>query len=179
MFIIKDWAGNHLFKENTFETFEDGWDFLSQYFEENGMDFEEWAQEYFVIELEFETVGYNDEQYKKYLEEINDLISQDPELNTPEGERLSLLSMAIKDYEGKHFFFNKPSTIEAIRFRMEEQGLIQNDLIPYIGSKSTISEVLSGKRNLTLRMIRALNENLGIPLEVLIQAPKNDINELR
>lgn len=121
----------------------------------------------------------NDEQYKKYLEEINNLIAQDPDLNAPEGERLSLLAMAVKEYEGKHFFFNKPSPIEAIRFRMEEQGLIQNDLIPYIGSKSKVSEILSGKRSLTVPMIRALNKNLGIPLDILIQDTKNETNELR
>lgn len=122
---------------------------------------------------------HNDDQYKKYLEELNNLVAQDPDLNTSDGERLSLLAMAVKEYEGNHFFFNKPSPIEAIRFRMEEQNLIQNDLIPYIGSKSKVSEVLSGKRNLTLPMIRALNENLGIPLDVLIQDSKNETSELR
>jgi HTH-type transcriptional regulator/antitoxin HigA len=121
---------------------------------------------------------HNDEQYKKYLEEINNLIAQDPDLNTPEGERLSLLAMAVKEYEGKHFFFNKPSPIEAIRFRMEEQGLIQNDLIPYIGSKSKVSEILSGKRSLTIPMIRALNQHLGIPLDALIQEAKNEAYSL-
>ena len=121
---------------------------------------------------------HNDEQYKKYLEEINNLIAQDPDLNTPEGERLSLLAMAVKEYEGKHFFFNKPSPIEAIRFRMEEQGLIQNDLIPYIGSKSKVSEILSGKRSLTIPMIRALNHHLGIPLDALIQEAKNEAYSL-
>jgi len=115
------------------------------------------------------------EQYKKYLEEFNNLIRQDPDINTPEGKRLSLVAMAIKEYEGNHFFFYKPSPIEAIRFRMEEQDLIQNDLIPYIGSKSKVSEILSGKRRLTIPMIRALNQYLGIPLDVLIQEPKMEI----
>ncbi len=120
----------------------------------------------------------NDEQYKKYLEEINNLIAQDPELNTLEGERLSLLAIVVKEYEDNHFFFNKPSPIEAIRFRMEEQGLIQNDLIPYIGSKSRVSEILSGKRKLTRAMIRSLNQNLGIPLDVLMQDSNTDNNDI-
>jgi HTH-type transcriptional regulator/antitoxin HigA len=120
---------------------------------------------------------HNNEQYEKYLNEINDLIAEDPDFDTPAGERLSLLAMAVKEYEDKHFFFTKPSPIEAIRFRMEEQDLIQNDLIPYIGSKSKVSEILSGKRNLTLSMIRALNKNLGIPLDVLIQ--KNEPIQLK
>lgn len=120
---------------------------------------------------------FNEDQYKKYLEEINNLVAQDPDLNTSEGERLSLLAMAVKEYEGKHFFFNTPSPIEAIRFRMEEQGLIQNDLIPYIGSKSKVSEILSGKRNLTIPMIQALNKYLGIPLDVLIKSSQNEYSE--
>lgn len=117
---------------------------------------------------------YNDDQYKKYLQEIDHLMEQDPDIDTPEGERLSLLALAIKEYEEKQVFFEKPTPIEAIRFRMEEQNLIQNDLVPYIGSKSKVSEILSGKRNLTIPMIRALNSHLGIPLDVLIQESKKE-----
>jgi len=116
----------------------------------------------------------NEEQYSKYLKELNDLIDKDPDLATPEGERASLLALAIKEYEAKHFFFNKPNPVEAIRFRMEEQNLMQKDLIPYIGSKSKVSEVLSGKSNLTVSMIRKLNQHLGIPVDILIQEPKNE-----
>ena len=65
-----------------------------------------------------------------------------------------------------------PEPIEAIKFMMEQQGLKQRDLIPYIGSRSLVSEILSGKRNLTLEMIWALNEHLGIPINVLSQKPK-------
>lgn len=120
---------------------------------------------------------YNDDQYKKYLQEIDCLMEQDPDIDTPEGERLSLLALAMKEYEEKHVFFEKPTPIEAIRFRMEEQNLIQNDLVPYIGSKSKVSEILAGKRNLTIPMIRALNTHLGIPLDILIQEPKKESNE--
>lgn len=118
------------------------------------------------------TLINNADQYKKYLAEISNLIAQDPDPNTLEGERLSLLALAVKNYESNHFFFDKPSAIESIRFRMEEQSLIQKDLIPFIGSKSKVSEILSGKRNLTVDMIEALHEHLKIPLNVLIQNHK-------
>lgn len=111
-------------------------------------------------------------QYKRYLNEVEELISVDPLTTSPEGERLSLLSLAIQDFEKNKFFFKKPTPVEAIRFRMDEQGLKQSDLMPYIGSKSKVSEILSGKRNLTIPMIRALNKHLGIPLNVLIQEPE-------
>jgi len=115
------------------------------------------------------TLIKTDAQYKKYLGEVEKLIGDDPLADSPEGERLSLLSLAIQDYEANRYLFRKPSPVEAIRFRMDEQGLKQNDLIPFIGSKSKVSEILAGKRKLTLPMIRALNKHLGIPLSVLVQ----------
>ena len=118
------------------------------------------------------TLIKTEDQYKSYLEEVEKLIVTDPTTDSPEGERLSLLSLAIQDYEKNRFFFQKPSPIEAIRFRMDEQGLKQIDLISYIGSKSKVSEILAGKRSLTIPMIRALNKYLGIPLSVLIQEPE-------
>lgn len=120
----------------------------------------------------------NDEQYNKYLQEVDLLMNKDPDLESVEGERLLLLALAIKEYEGKHFFFKKPSPIDAIRFRMEEQDLKQNDLIPYIGSKGKVSEILAGKKRLTLPMIRALNQYLNIPLEILVQDPKKNASEV-
>jgi HTH-type transcriptional regulator/antitoxin HigA len=118
----------------------------------------------------------NEEQYNKYLEEINDLMDKDPDPSTVEGERIFLLALALKEYESKKFFFHKPTVVEAIRFRMEEQNLKQKDLIPYIGSKSKVSEILSGKSksNLTVSMIRKLNQYLGIPLEILVQEAKQN-----
>lgn len=110
-----------------------------------------------------------EKNYKKTLAEVERLIALDPELGTLEADRLDLLSMLIENYEKEHFLFNLPSPIDAIKFRMEEQGLKQKDLIPYIGSKSKVSEVLSGKRPLTIQMIRALHKGLDIPAEVLLQ----------
>jgi HTH-type transcriptional regulator/antitoxin HigA len=75
----------------------------------------------------------------------------------------------IKNYEEQHYPMDPPTPVAAIRFRMEQQGLRQTDLIPFIGSKSRVSEVMNGRRALTLAMIRKLHEGLGISLEVLIQ----------
>jgi len=97
-------------------------------------------------------------------------------LKVPESERsyddMELLSVLIAQYEDAHFHIDPPDPIEAIKFRMEQTGLSQKDLIPCIGSRSRVSEVLSGKRELTLAMIRALNTHLGIPAESLIKEPQ-------
>ena len=110
-----------------------------------------------------------EEQYNKTLNEMERLLSKDPLKDSPDGERLALLATLLEVYENKHFHFNLPDPISAIRFRMEEQGLMQRDLVPYIGSKSKVSEVLAGKRPLTIQMIRALHTGLDIPAEVLLQ----------
>ncbi len=114
------------------------------------------------------------EEYKKSLAEVERLIALDPVPGSPDAELLDVLAVLVETYEKQHFTFDTPDPIEAIRFRMEEQGLMQRDLIPYIGSKSKVSEILSGKRPLTLQMIRALNKGLDIPFEVLIQEPNNE-----
>ena len=87
----------------------------------------------------------------------------------PEAEKLELLIFLVQDYESKLFKKELPDPIEAIRFRMEQQGLSQKDMTPYLGSRSKVSEVLARKRPLTLSMIRALHMGLGIPAEVLLQ----------
>ena len=111
------------------------------------------------------------EDYKMFLAEVERLVAHDPEPMTPEADRLELLATLVELYEKEHIPFEKPNAIEAIRFRMEEQRLRQKDLVPYMGSKSKVSEVLSGKRLLSLPMIQALHEGLGISLEVMIQKP--------
>lgn len=113
-----------------------------------------------------------EEDHKAFLAEVERLVALDPAPNTPEGDRLELLATLVEDYEKKHFPIAKPTPVEAILVRMEEQGLKQKDLVPYIGSRSKVSEVLSGKRRLTLPMIRALHHALRIPLEVLTHEPE-------
>lgn len=116
------------------------------------------------------------ESYQAALTEISDLMDLDPTPGTPEADRLELLALLVEDYEAKNFPVRVPNPIEAIRFRMEQQNLSQRDLVPFIGSRSKVSEVLSGKRPLSLPMIRALHTGLGIPAKALLQ--EHDPSEL-
>lgn len=112
------------------------------------------------------------EDYEEALADIEALLDRNPNPGTPEANRLELLVLLVKDYESKNFPSETPNPIEAIHFRMEQQNLTQRDLIPYIGSRSKVSEILSKKRPLTLSMIRALNTGLGIPIKALVQENK-------
>ena len=107
--------------------------------------------------------------YEAALARIDKLMDTDPEPGTSEGDELQVLALLVEQYEDEHGPIGVPTPVGAIRFRMDQQGLSQQDLVPYIGSPSKVSEVLSGKRALSLSMIRRLHEGLGIPLEVLIQ----------
>jgi HTH-type transcriptional regulator / antitoxin HigA len=89
-----------------------------------------------------------------------------------EGEELELLSMVVNKYELENHQMKAPSPIEAIKFRMEQMNLKQADVAPLFGGKTRVSEVLNGKRTLTLKMITLLNRYLGIPLESLISGNK-------
>jgi HTH-type transcriptional regulator / antitoxin HigA len=109
-----------------------------------------------------------EEEYQNALDEISTLIDRDPDPGSPEADRLELLALLVETYESHQFPKRKPDPIEAIRFRMEQQGLKQRDLVPFIGSASKVSEVLSGKRPLTLSMMRSLHSHLGIPATVLL-----------
>lgn len=108
-------------------------------------------------------------EYEEALAEVERLVGRDPASGTPDGDRLELLTLLIENYETRLTPRRLPDPVEAIRFRMEQQGLTQRDLVPFIGSRSKVSEVLSGKRPLTLSMIRALHRGLGIPAESLLQ----------
>jgi HTH-type transcriptional regulator/antitoxin HigA len=88
---------------------------------------------------------------------------------TPAGDELELLITLVELYEKKAFPIGLPSPVDAIKFRMEQQGLKAKDLIPFLGSAPKVSEVISGKRSLSLTMIRNLVTGLGIPAEVLLQ----------
>jgi HTH-type transcriptional regulator/antitoxin HigA len=105
-------------------------------------------------------------EYEAVLARIDKLM--DAGLGTPRGDELELLSLLVHNYEEKAFPIDKPDPVSAIRFRMEQQGLEPKDLVPFLGSRSRVSEVLSGRRNLSLKMIRALVGGLGIPAEVLL-----------
>src|SRR5213080_441227 len=88
---------------------------------------------------------------------------------TPEGDRLDVLATLIDAYEGQHYPMDPPDPIEAIKFRMEQQGLTRRDLEEIIGTRTRIAEVLNRKRGLSIAMIRRLHERLGISGDVLIR----------
>ena len=92
---------------------------------------------------------------------------------TVEGDRLDVLATLIDAYESEHEPMDPPDPIEAIKFRMEQQGLTRRDLEPIIGSRARVAEVLNRKRDLSIAMIRRLHERLGISAEVLIRAVRN------
>jgi HTH-type transcriptional regulator / antitoxin HigA len=91
---------------------------------------------------------------------------------TPESDELELLLLLVKDYEDRHFHIPAPDPIEAIKLKLEEKGLKQKDLEHIIGSKGYVSQVLSGKKELTLKMVKGLHHYLGISVNVLIADSK-------
>ena len=93
---------------------------------------------------------------------------------TPTGDRLDVLVTLIEAYEDKHYPMDPPDPIEAIQFRMEQQGLTRKDLEPMIGTRNRIAEVLNRKRGLSIEMIRSLHDKLGISAEVLIRPTRRD-----
>lgn len=111
----------------------------------------------------------NEEDYNKALSRIEQLMDAKP--GTVEMDELELMTALVELYEERHFPISRPDPIDAIKFRMEQMGLDQKDIIPFIGSKSKVSEVLNGKRSLTLAMMRGLHKGLGIPAEVLLKEP--------
>ena len=112
-----------------------------------------------------------EQQHRYFLEEARRLAKGDPAPESDTGARLELLAKLIDDYERERFRFRKPDPIEAILFRMAEQGLRQADIAAIVGGKNRASEILARKRPLTLSMVRALHEKLGIPSELLIREP--------
>lgn len=120
------------------------------------------------------------QEYDKACKRIYFLIQSTEkaiEPESPEGEELELLSMLVEKYEHEHFPVEAPNPIEAIKFRMEQMNLKQVDIAPLLGGKTRVSEILNGKRALTLKMIILLNKYLGIPLESLIAGNKEVILE--
>ncbi|MFC2086037.1 type II toxin-antitoxin system HigA family antitoxin [Bacteroidota bacterium] len=109
-----------------------------------------------------------DEQLDEALAEIGVLLDLDD--TTPEQEdKIELLSLVIEAYESKRFQFEKPDPVDMIEFAMDQHNLRQRDLIPILGSRSRVSEILTRKRRLTLKMMRALHSEYHIPLELLVQ----------
>lgn len=114
-------------------------------------------------------------EYDAALAVVTELWDADP--GTPRGDALELWSVLIEKYEEEKYPIALPDPVEAIKFRMEQAGLKNKDLVRFIGSPSKVSEVLNGKRGLSLSMIRSLHEGLGIPAEVLLGEPRQQVPE--
>ena len=110
--------------------------------------------------------------YRRALKEIEGLMAA--KLNTAQGDRLDLLVTLVEAWEAKHYPLDLPDAVEAIRYHMEQQGLAPRDLVPFIGNRNRVYEVLSRKRALTLGMVRRLHEGLGIPAESLIRVRREE-----
>ena len=110
---------------------------------------------------------HNEKDYEAAPSEVDALMDAIP--GTPEGDRLDVWTTLIEAYEARYWAIEAPEPIEAIRTRMEQKHLGQRDLEPMIGSRGRVSEVLSGKRALTLPMIRRLSKGLDLPADVLIR----------
>ena len=105
--------------------------------------------------------------YRTALKHIEGLMRA--KRGTPEGDRLDVLVTLVEAWERQHYPFDFPDPIEAIKYHMDQNGLQPRDLIPFIGSRNRVYEVLNRRRSLTLNMIRRLHEGLGIPAESLIK----------
>ena len=107
--------------------------------------------------------------YRRTLGEIEGLMGA--RRGTPDGDRLDVLVTLVEAWEARHYPIDLPDPVAAIKYHMESRGLAPKDLVPYIGSRNRVYEVLGGKRPLTLKMVWRLHTGLGIPAESLIRIP--------
>lgn len=114
-----------------------------------------------------------DADYEAALARVEEIFDSEP--GSPEFDELEVWGTLIGAYEDENHPVPPPTPLEAIEFAMDQRGLKQKDIVPFIGSKSKVSEVLAGKRKLTLKMIRALHEGLGIPADTLLREPGKEL----
>jgi len=107
-----------------------------------------------------------EQDYNMSIKRIEELWGA--ERDTPEGDELDLLCTLVESYEMKHYPIAPPDPIDAIKFRMEQMGMTKADMVKYLGSQSRVSEILNGKRRLTLKMVKSLYKGLKIPAEILL-----------
>ncbi len=112
----------------------------------------------------------NKTQYEDALARVYELMQRDLKPESKDSDEVEVLSILIKEYEMEHYPLPNPTPLEAIKFRLEQMGMSEAELSDILGYRSRKSEILSGKRKLSLAMIRKLNEILHIPAKVLIQA---------
>lgn len=121
---------------------------------------------------------HNEIDYDNALDRVDELMALNPALGTPHSDELEVLALLIEKYEEQAWAISEPDPIEAIKVRMEQMHLKQKDLVPYIGNKSKVSEVLNRKVGLSLTMITNLAKGLHLPLEVLVQPSRNINNNI-
>jgi HTH-type transcriptional regulator/antitoxin HigA len=107
------------------------------------------------------------DDHRAALDRIEELWNAEP--NTPEGDELEVLATLVDAFEEAHYPIETPDPVEAIRFRMEQQGLEDKDLVAFLGQRSRVTEVMNRQRRLSISMIRKLHEGLKIPLECLVK----------
>ena len=107
-----------------------------------------------------------DQDYNSALKRIEELWGA--KKDTPKGDELDLLATLVESYEMKHYPIAPPDPIDAIKFRMEQMGMTNDDMVKYLGSQSRVSEILNRKRKLTLKMVKSLYKGLKIPAEILL-----------
>lgn len=117
----------------------------------------------------------NEIEYDAALERLDVLMDATP--GSPEEDELQVLSLLVENYEAEHYKIDLPDPVDAVIFRMEQEGLKRKDLAQYLGSQSRVSEVLGRKRKLSLAMIRSLHKGLGISYEVLMNEPAKKLGE--
>ncbi len=110
-----------------------------------------------------------EEDYRAALRQVSVFFDNEPDPGSPDGDRFEVLLTLVEAYEARHFPLELPDPVEAIKFRMEQEGLTPKDLMPMIGRLNRVYEILNRKRPLTLNMIWKLHEKLGIPAESLIR----------
>lgn len=110
-----------------------------------------------------------EENYQKAIKRTLEIFNADD--NTPEADELALLLVLIKDYEDKHIFLPSVSPIEIIKLKMEEQGIKAKDLEPIIGSKGYVSSILSGRREITLKIAQRLKVFFNLPADIFLPTP--------
>lgn len=116
----------------------------------------------------------NESDYRLALENIDRLMDAEP--NTPEGDRLDILTTFVEAYETNHFPIEAPDPIEAIQYRMNDLGMTRKDLGPLLGTRARVSEILARKRPLTLSMIRKIHKTLRILTDILIHIYRSKEN---
>jgi HTH-type transcriptional regulator/antitoxin HigA len=118
-----------------------------------------------------------EKEYDEALDRVDELMERDPEMGSEQSDELEILVMLIEKYEEKYWAISEPDPVEAIKIRMEQMHLKQKDLIPYIGNKSKVSEVINGKIGLSLSMISKLSKGLHLPLEVLVPQSESKVSK--